>query len=206
MRVRARFPVLVSLGLLFGVATSEDAADSSEAGSPPPSAAALVSSPCLFDERLNALRCRDADLRRVSQGLGDLIHEVSVLDANFCHIPSLDRPLFNASLASEALSPRLTSVSIVNSELSRVSEGAFHGLETTLEHLDLSGNLLEAIPAAILHLARLVTLDLSRNRDERATGQPETQPSSSQYLLCYWYIYVLHTTFVRYAFCPVDCK
>jgi Leucine-rich repeat (LRR) protein len=122
---------------------------------------AASTSSCLFDERMNALRCRDADLRTVSRGVNDLVHELDVLDANFCHIGSIEGPLLSNGNATVS---RLATVNIVNSELESVSDDAFHGLEETMEHLDLSGNLLESIPGAVLHLVRLVSLDLSRNR------------------------------------------
>jgi Leucine-rich repeat (LRR) protein len=53
---------------------------------------------------------------------------------------------------------------VVNSGVERVAHEAFLGLEDLLEHLDLSGNKLEAIPSAVLNLTRLLSLDVSRNR------------------------------------------
>ena len=44
-----------------------------------------------------------------------------------------------------------------------MSEDALSGLESSLEHLDLSGNALEIIPEAVLALPRLSSLDLAGN-------------------------------------------
>ena len=44
-----------------------------------------------------------------------------------------------------------------------LSEDALAGLESSLEHLDLSGNGLESIPEAVLALPRLSSLDLAGN-------------------------------------------
>jgi Leucine-rich repeat (LRR) protein len=117
---------------------------------------------CSFDDRMNSLRCQDADWRTVRARLGEVQAEVTSIFVNFCRIRSLpDRAFSSNSSRSSSIVSR---VSVVNSGLESVAENAFAGLEDRLEHLDLSCNRLETLPAAVLVLHRLVSLDLSRNR------------------------------------------
>lgn len=115
---------------------------------------------CLFDDRMNSLRCRETDYRTVQKSVNEIIFEISILDINFCDLRAISSPL----LADNRTMSKLTTVSIVNSGVESMGEDTFKGLEEQLEHLDLSGNDLEQIPKAVLNLSKLIALDLSRNR------------------------------------------
>ena len=110
---------------------------------------------------LDAARCQNADadfiqsfLEQIKPQLGGNLLELEISN---CALPSLGGQSVLGRI-------RLRRLSIQHSGLETLAVDSLAGQENVLEELDLSGNSLEEIPAAIGNLTALVRLDLSRNR------------------------------------------
>lgn len=115
-----------------------------------------------LEKVLDAVRCHNADTAFIKsfleqikpQVVGDGLLELEISD---CVLPSLSGPDSLARIG-------LRRLSIQQSGLKSLTIDSLAGQENNLEELDLSGNFLEEIPAAIRNLTALVRMDLSRNR------------------------------------------
>lgn len=111
---------------------------------------------------LDAVRCQNAGTAFITkfleqikpQMVGDALLELDISD---CDLPLLSGPDSLAGIG-------LRRLSIQQSGLKSLTIDSLAGQENVLEELDLSGNILEEIPAAIRNLTALVRMDLSRNR------------------------------------------
>lgn len=104
------------------------------------------------------VRCRDPVLSQLeAHGLKSL-KNLKSLTLDGCHLRSIPaRAFFGPSLVSLTIITR-------NAGVLAVESGAFNGLETSLEHLDLSSNFIRHLaPGVLCGLAKLSVLNLSKN-------------------------------------------
>jgi Leucine-rich repeat (LRR) protein len=121
-----------------------------------------MSSTGTIEKVLDAARCENADVVFIKSFLEQIKPQILggnllELEINNCSVPSLSG---SDSLAGIGL----RRLSIQQSGLNSLSIDSLAGQENFLEELDLSGNNLEEIPAAIRNLTALIRMDLSRNR------------------------------------------
>lgn len=138
----------------------------SEASKLPPLCQAVygirMSSTGTVEKVLDAARCENADVVFIKSFLEQI--KPQILGGNLLELEINNCSLLSLSGSDSLAGISLRRLSIQQSGLNNLSIDSLTGQENVLEELDLSGNNLEEIPAAIKNLTALIRMDLSRNR------------------------------------------